>query len=42
MKTYYKERLMGDVMDFCEAKVAGDKIEMEERVNSIFSTAMTI
>lgn len=40
MKTYYKEQLLGDVMDFCEAKVAGDKREMEERVNSIFSTAM--
>lgn len=40
MKTYYKEQLLGGVMDFCEAKVAGNKREMEERVNSIFSTAM--
>lgn len=41
MRKYnYKEQLLGDVMDFCEAKVAGDKREMEERVNSIFSTAM--
>lgn len=37
MRTYnYKEQLLGDVMDFCEAKVAGDRREMEERVNSIF------
>lgn len=41
MRIYnYKEQLLGDVMDFCEAKVAGDRREMEKRVNAIFSTAM--
>lgn len=41
MRTYnYKEQLLGDVMDFCEAKVADDRRKMEERVDAIFSTAM--